>query len=87
MEHSNLLNAIIDALSNTNEKGTRLFVGHDGDLDGMAAILGLAWESTPFAANATTPQSGLRFDLFDDPTDGNDQYGLVIILDGYVCHV
>ena len=71
--HSNLLNAIIDALSNTNEKGTRLFVGHDGDLDGMAAILGLAWESTPFAANATTPQSGLRFDLFDDPTDGNVQ--------------
>lgn len=65
--HSNLLHHIILALDPSNATtlpGTRMYVGHDSDLDGLATILGLSWSSPPFPPNATTPGSGLRFDVF-----------------------
>ena len=64
--HSNMLKAILDALVDTGSKGTRMFVGHDGDLDGLAAILGLSWHATPYPINSTTPNSGLRFDVYEE---------------------
>ena len=64
--HSNLLHHIISELDPENTtlpRGTRMYVGHDSDLDGLATILDLSWSSPPFPPNATTPGSGLRFDI------------------------
>ena len=49
--HSNLLHHIISELDPNNSStplGTRMYVGHDSDLDGLATILGLSWSSPPF---------------------------------------
>jgi hypothetical protein len=42
------------------------FVGHDADLDALAALFGLSWHALPFPANSTTPGSALRLDLVDE---------------------
>ena len=61
---SNLLSHFMAALEDSSTKGTRMYVGHDSDLDGIASMLDLTWASPPFATNATTPGSALRFDMF-----------------------
>eukprot|EP00912_Choanoflagellata_sp_UC4_P001082 UC4_evm1s669 len=42
---------------------TSLYMGHDGNLDGLAILMNLSWNPHPFPANATPPGSALRFDL------------------------
>jgi hypothetical protein len=74
-----LLQGVLDALSapastaSTAPAGdstaVTLYLGHDGNLDGLAALLGLQWEVPPwYSGNAgelvpTPPGSGLLFDL------------------------
>ena len=60
--HSNLLANITRKLE-LGKAGTTFYVGHDGDLDALASLLGLSWRTHPFPENATTPGSALRFDL------------------------
>eukprot|EP00931_Biecheleriopsis_adriatica_P053334 TRINITY_DN31201_c0_g1_i2.p1 TRINITY_DN31201_c0_g1~~TRINITY_DN31201_c0_g1_i2.p1 ORF type:complete len:480 (-),score=80.33 TRINITY_DN31201_c0_g1_i2:147-1586(-) len=43
-------------------KGTDLYVGHDSNIMMLKGALGLFWEPSPFAANATIPGCMLRFD-------------------------
>ena len=45
------------------EGGTLILVGHDTELDALATLFGLAWNTHPFPRNATTPGSALRFDV------------------------
>jgi hypothetical protein len=66
--HSNMLVAVATHLkggSTNDTAATKIFVGHDDDLDALAALLGLSWEAVPYPANTTTPGSALRFD-FDE---------------------
>ena len=60
--------AFLAEVSVTNVDATLLLVGHDGDLDALATLLGLSWHTAPFPPNATTPGSALRLDL--GPDDG-----------------
>jgi len=64
-DHSYMSREILDTLK-AGEGGTRIMVGHDGDLDALAEIFGLQWFTPPFPPNATTPGSGIRFDLDED---------------------
>ena len=49
------------------EHRATLFVGHDGNLDGLALLLGLRWGAPPFLGGGdgellpTPPGSALRF--------------------------
>ena len=59
-----LLHLVLKALAEPGSRAT-LFWGHDGNLDGLALLLDLAWDAPPFrGGNAylpTPPGSGLRF--------------------------
>ena len=39
---------IIKFLENSDESGTLILVGHDGDLDALATMFGLSWHTAPF---------------------------------------
>merc|ERR1712187_589454 len=57
--------SIVKSLSATleaGEQGTKIFVGHDSQLNALNAALGLNWNASPFPVNATLPGSALRFD-------------------------
>lgn len=45
-----------------NSDVTRIFVGHDTQLNALSGALGLTWNPDPFPVNATLPGSALRFD-------------------------
>ena len=59
------VSAALKGRSGATPNVTRIFVGHDSELNGLNAILGLTWKPTKFPVNATLPGSMLRFD-----TDG-----------------
>ena len=63
--HSYMTSEIMNTLTK-GEGGSRIIVGHDSDLDAMATMFGLEWHTSPYPANATTPGSGVRFDLVGD---------------------
>merc|ERR1719410_669402 len=45
--------------------------GHDGNMDGIAAVYGLEWEAEPFQGGKllpTPPLSAIRF-IYDDQSD------------------
>jgi len=49
--------------------GTDIYVGHDGNLDGLAAVLDLVWEAPPYMGgmlNPTPPGSGIWFEYDHD---------------------
>lgn len=60
--HSYMSSEILSTLGG-GAGGTRVLVGHDSELDALASIFGLEWLTPPFPRNATTPGSGIRFDL------------------------
>lgn len=61
--HSYMLDTITSILDDPKGSPTTLIVGHDTDLDALAALLGLTWGASPFPENSTTPGSALRFDI------------------------
>ena len=61
--HTIMTKRIIKFLENSDESGTLILVGHDGDLDALATMFGLSWHTAPFPPNATTPGSAARFYL------------------------
>ena len=63
--HSNMANTIMDFLDGSGN-GTLILVGHDTELDALATLFGISWNTDPFPMNATTPGSALRFDVVDD---------------------
>ena len=67
--HTIMTKRIIKFLENSDESGTLILVGHDGDLDALATMFGLSWHTAPFPPNATTPGSAIRFDLLVDEND------------------
>jgi hypothetical protein len=71
VSHASMLASIVQFLTNDNPSDnqtalTKVFVGHDSDLDSLATLLDLTWDAAPFPTNSTTPGSVLRFDLDDD---------------------
>ena len=44
----------------TPASGASLYVGHDTNLDGIAQLLDLAWDATPYPTNTTVPGGILR---------------------------
>ena len=62
--HTMMTQTIINHLKNGD--GTLVLVGHDADLDALAELFGMEWETTPFPPNATTPGSALRFDVMEE---------------------
>jgi len=64
-DHSYMAQELLYTLKGSEDHltGTRVMVGHDGDLDAIASIFGLEWFTPPFPANATTPGSSVRFDV------------------------
>ena len=72
-DHSYMAAEIVNTLKGGFEEGTRVMVGHDGDLDALAVLFGLEWVTPPFPTNATTPGSALRFDV-----DENDDVKLTV---------
>ena len=71
--HTIMSKRIIKFLENSDESGTLILVGHDGDLDALATMFGLSWHTAPFPPNATTPGSAVRFDLLVDENDMSPQ--------------
>jgi len=63
--HTYMVHEVMSHLQST-ANGTLMLVGHDGDLDALATLFGLSWHSAPFPPNATTPGSGIRFDVASD---------------------
>jgi hypothetical protein len=59
--HTMMTETIMNFLENGD--GTLVLVGHDADLDALAELFGMEWQTSPFPANATTPGSALRFDV------------------------
>ena len=58
----------LEAPSTADDAADALFLlGHDGNLDGLALLLGLRWTAPPYLGSAelipTPPGSGLRFEL------------------------
>lgn len=64
--HSYMASAIMSYLRESDADGTWVLVGHDTDLDALAALIGLEWDTAPFPPNATTPGSALRFRRTED---------------------
>lgn len=69
-----LLHRILDDLKTAST--TNVFAAHDANLDGIASILGLKWNASPYAPSETNgeltptpPGSGLLFE-FDDENNG-----------------
>ena len=52
--------------SGGDDASTTVFFGHDGNLDGLASLLGIEWEAPPYVGGAsllpTPPGSGLLFE-------------------------
>lgn len=74
-ENAFLLRRILDDLKSGS--GTSIYLGHDGNLDGIAAVLGLRWHAPPYvdsAANAelmpTPPGGGFLFEYDDADGEG-----------------
>ena len=76
---SNLLSHMMDDLASA-EGGASVYVGHDTNLDEIAVLLDLAWESAaPYPANTTAPGSLLRLTRTgDEVTAGSLLHDLVM---------
>merc|ERR1712136_653183 len=62
--NTHLLRQMLSSL--LNQAKADIFVGHDGNLDAIAALLDLTWEAPPFLGGnllPTPPNSGLLFEL------------------------
>jgi len=64
-ESASIVKALVDILGE-NAQGTTVFAGHDSELNGLSAALGLSWDAAPFPVNGTMPGSALRFDREGD---------------------
>merc|ERR1719230_260523 len=56
-----MAHAVLAALED-NSPGTAIFVGHDTDIAGLGAVLGLHWSAEPWSDDSTLPASMLRLD-------------------------
>ena len=65
---------IVGGAAEAETDGTLILVGHDSDLDGLGVMFGLEWNPAPFPANATVPNSALRFDFDDESNDVSVSY-------------
>lgn len=81
-ENAFLLRAILDHLKRGS--GTDVYLGHDGNLDGLAAVLGLRWDAAPYVTTnketlPTPPGGGLLFEYDEsaDEDDNDDMHGSV----------
>jgi len=76
-ENAFLLRRILDDLKSGS--GTSIYLGHDGNLDGIAAVLGLRWDMPEYVDSSahgellpTPPGSGFLFEYDDDDEDDDD---------------
>lgn len=74
-ENTFLLRRILDDLKSGS--GTSIYLGHDGNLDGIAAVLGLRWDAPPYVDSSahgemlpTPPGGGLLFEYDDADSEG-----------------
>jgi hypothetical protein len=67
-EQASIIRAVAEALNGPAGKsgGTRIFVGHDTQLNALSGALGLTWSPGSYPVNATIPGSALRFDSDGD---------------------
>jgi hypothetical protein len=70
-ENAFLFRSILDHLKAGS--GTDIYLGHDGNLDGLAAVLGLRWDAAPYVDSSahgemlpTPPGGGLMFEYDED---------------------
>lgn len=68
MRSASITRMVVSALGDRSANGTQVFVGHDTQLWGLGATLGLAWipDDGAWPADATIPGSFLRFDRTED---------------------
>lgn len=79
---SNLLSHMMDDLASA-EGGASVYVGHDTNLDEIAVLLDLAWESAaPYPANTTAPGSLLRLTRTGDEVTADFLYTTFETADG-----
>ena len=53
--HLHLLFFCSSTFSLNQGTGSTIIVGHDGDMDGLATLLGMTWTAAPFPNDATLP--------------------------------
>ena len=65
VENVALLHALLHDLRSPSAPDVTVYMGHDGNLDGLAALLNLSWAATPYIGGSdlspTPPGSALHF--------------------------